>query len=143
MSHDKALRVHGSLTLGVAALALFVGAGSAVAAGHEGRAAGAGLAAARGGGGAGDVRSVNERFGSTRVETLSPAGFVSPMSGTARETPSSTPTAAQRAPSADVVAPSSAARGPVRDPVLPSADTRNPTPDMKGPVRDPVLPSAD
>src|SRR5215469_15001301 len=49
MSHNKTLRVRGVLTLGAAAFALCVGAGSVMAAGHEGRAAG--MAAGRGGSG--------------------------------------------------------------------------------------------
>src|SRR5690348_14918593 len=76
MSHNKPLKTRAILTVGAAALGLCVSNTPGFAAGHEGRAAG--IAAIRGGGGAGEVRSVNERFGSMRVERLSPAGFVTP-----------------------------------------------------------------
>ena len=88
MSHNKSLQMRTILTLGAAAFALCVGTAPTMAAGHEGRAGGV---AARGGG-AGETRSMNERFDSMRVESLSPAGFVNPsMSSEPRPAVSSEP----------------------------------------------------
>lgn len=138
MSRNKSLQLRGVLTLGAAALALCVGVAPGIAAGHEGR-AGGGAAARGAGGGAGDVGRINERFGSMRVETLSPAGFVTPASGGTSRPSASTQalSATIRAPTASTQPPAAAAGG-VREP---SASTEPPADAMRGPVRDPVLPS--
>ena len=78
MSRNNSLQLRAALTLGAAALALCVATGpSLAAAANEGHAAG--MAAARGGAreAGGMNGGMNERMNSLRVETLSPAGFVS------------------------------------------------------------------
>src|SRR5690349_19046190 len=83
MSRNNSLRLRAALTLGATALALCVTTGPSLAAGgHEGHAAG--IAATRGGDREGMRGGMNERMNSLRVETLSPAGFVSrsPFVGT-------------------------------------------------------------
>src|SRR5690242_5260163 len=76
MSRNNSLKLRAALTLGATALALCVTTGPSLAAGgHEGHAAG--IAATRGGDREGMRGGMNERMNSLRVETLSPAGFVS------------------------------------------------------------------
>ena len=173
MSLRKSWTLRTGLTLGAAALAFGLGSGPSIAAGHEGH--GGSMAGMRGGGdgGAGEVRSLNERFGSMRIETLSSAGLAHPPAGLAHPTfrpsslpgahtshsipsatgprriveprviPNSAPAQSPSEPSADVQRPTTDVRGPVVDPVRPAMDVQRPTTDVRGPVLDPVRPAVD
>jgi hypothetical protein len=136
MSLHKSWTLRTGLTLGAAALALVVGSNSSIAAGHE-SAALAGMRA--GGGSAGEVRSLNERFSAMRVETLSPAGFVhatAPGASNAlpfhepRVIPPQSPTPAKQ----DLQSPA------VKDLQSPAVkDMQQPAAKVQDPVQDPVL----
>ena len=108
MSQNKSLKFRAALTLSTTMLLLCAvgGTGFAAGAAHEGRIVGM-RAGARGGGDLGEARSLNARLDSMRVETLSPAGFVSrsPMTGNVQP---ATPT---RFPATD-------AHPLVRDPIV-------------------------
>lgn len=74
MSQIKPWTLRTVLALSTTTFALCFCIGTSLAAGHEGM---AGMRAGAGGAG-GDVRSINERFDSMRVESLSPAGYAAP-----------------------------------------------------------------
>ena len=167
MSHNKSWKIRAVLTAGAAVLALSVTNGPSLAAGHEGRAAG--IAAVRGGGGgAGEVRSVNERFGSMRVETLSPAASArirTPNASAFHAAPSPTPPvrvieppvpppaptpAVQRPGDSSGPQPSDNSGGPATNVLRPGAssgpqpgDNSGPRPSMRAqsPVQDPLRPT--
>jgi hypothetical protein len=135
MSHSKSSQLRAVLTLGAAALALCVGSGPGLAAGHVERAGGMAGVTMRGGGG--EMRSmgigVNGRFDSVRVERLSPAALATrsnsqPPSVVAPPPSVVAPPPSVVAPSPTVVAPSPTVVAPSPSVVAPSPTVVAPSP---------------